>query len=414
MNLMYRYTYTACLLLACGMMLGLLPGPMSAPGLYAEEFSFRYRAGEKYKVLSEVEEEVYINGIYSHQAAILNRISVEVKDVRDGAGLLEGTFDTSEQRSGRVSVYELTNSYYSSFWRNEKGRYDIDPSYYMPVVRDVPVFPAGNIEVGESWKESGEEVHDLRYGYGIPVPLRLPFRANYRYLGKGEYKEKMYDLISVQYTVQHRTSEYFSRYSIYPVRISGFSDQLVYWDQEIGRPYAYTEQFSMIFTLSTGDEYEFTGTARAEITESLPMDRTRVAEDVQKRIDEGGVRDTRVSIDERGVTINLENIQFAPDSTELLPGEVEKLERVAEILSSYPDRHLLITGHTAMAGTPEGRERLSRERANAVAGFLLERGIRQPEEIVTGGKGAQEPIADNSTPEGMRRNRRVEITILEN
>ena len=114
------------------------------------------------------------------------------------------------------------------------------------------------------------------------------------------------------------------------------------------------------------------------------------------------------------MTINLENIQFAPDSTELLPGEVEKLERIAEILQSYPDRHLLITGHTAMAGTPEGRVQLSRERANAVAGFLLEREIRQPEEIMTEGKGAQEPVADNSTSEGMRRNRRVEITILEN
>ena len=406
MNLSSRYTIMIITLFLFG---AVIQTPVEA-----EQFKFTYRVGEKYKVLSEVEEEVYINGVFSHQAAILNRISVEVKDVRDQAGLLEGTFITSERRSGQVSVYELKNSYYSSFWRDSRGRYDIDPSYYMPVVRNVPIFPEGDIKTGENWKEPGEEVHDLRNGYGIPVPLRLPFRANYRYLGKAGYKGKEYDLISVQYTVRHRTSDYFSRFSIYPVRISGFSDQQVFWDSEAGRPHAYSEQFSMIFSLSTGDEYEFTGTARAEITESVPMDRARIAEEVQKRIEEDGVEDTRVSIDDRGVTINLENIQFAPDSVDLLPGEVEKLKRVADILKKYPNRHLLVTGHTAMAGTPEGRQRLSDERARTVGQFLLELGIRKSDEVMTVGKGATEPVADNSTPEGMRRNRRVEITILEN
>ncbi|MGC9313533.1 MAG: OmpA family protein, partial [Sediminispirochaetaceae bacterium] len=177
---------------------------------------------------------------------------------------------------------------------------------------------------------------------------------------------------------------------------------------------AYTEQFSFIYSLSNGDEYEFTGTATTEITETVPMDRTRIAEEVQRRIEEEGVEDTEVSADERGVTLNLENIQFAPDSADLLPGEENKLERIAEILGKYPDRDLLITGHTALAGTPEGRQKLSTDRAAAIARYLLDRGIREREEILIEGKGASEPLADNSTPEGMRKNRRVEITILEN
>ncbi|MFW5711473.1 MAG: OmpA family protein [bacterium] len=380
----------------------------------AEEFRFKYQAGDKYRILSQVDEEVYINGRYSHQADILNRISVEIKDVDEGSGLLEGQFTTSETRSGQVSVYEMNRSYFSRFWRDMRGRYDIDPSYYMPVVRDVPSFPDKPVEVGDSWEASGEEVHDLRNGYGIPAPLSYPFRAKYRYLGKAEYHEKEYDLFSVQYTVRHRTSNYFRQFPIYPVRITGFSDQQVYWDREVGRPHAYTEQFSMIFSLSNGDQYEFTGTARAEVIESTPMDRDKIAEEVEKRLREDGVRDTRVKVDERGVTIDLENIQFAPDSTELLTGEQEKLNRIAEILRRYPDRDLLITGHTAMAGTQEGRMQLSQQRARVVGNYLLGRDIREPEQIIIQGKGAQEPIADNSTPEGMRRNRRVEITILEN
>ncbi len=382
--------------------------------LAAEEFRFKYQVGDKYRILSQVDEEVYVNGRYSHQADILNRISVEIKDVEDGRGLLEGNFSTSETRSGQVSVYEMNRSYFSRFWRDSRGQYDIDPSYYMPVVRDVPTFPKGKIEVGDSWQAEGEEVHDLRNGYGIPAPLSYPFQAKYRYLGKAEYNNKEYDLISVQYTVRHRTSQYFRQFPIYPVRITGFSDQQIYWDNEIGRPHAYTEQFSMIFSLSTGDQYEFTGTARAEVIESTPMDRDKIAEEVERRLREDGVEDTRVKVDDRGVTIDLENIQFAPDSTELLEGEQQKLNQIAEILKRYPDRDLLITGHTAMAGTEEGRQRLSEQRARVVGAYLLNRDIREPEQIITQGKGATEPIADNSTPEGMRRNRRVEITILEN
>jgi len=382
--------------------------------LKGEEFSFQYRAGEKYKILSEVEEEVYVDGMFSHRADILNRIAVEVKDVREGAGLLEGSFITSEKSGGNGDTYELRQSYYSSFWRDSKGKYEIDPSFYMPVVRDVPVFPDGEVEEGRQWESEGEEVHDLRKGYGIPVPLRYPFRARYRYLGKGEYKGSEYDLISVQYTVRHRTSSYFQRFSLYPERISGFSDQLVYWDNEKGRPHAYNEQFSIVFSLSNGSEYEFTGVARAEIIETTPMDRERVAEEVERRIKEDGVRDALVRIEDRGVTINLEDIQFDPDSARLRDSEREKLERIAQILKRYPDRHLLVTGHTALAGTPGGRQQLSLDRANTVARFLLDLGVREPEQIMTEGKGAQEPVADNSTPEGMRKNRRVEITILEN
>ena len=53
-------------------------------------------------------------------------------------------------------------------------------------------------------------------------------------------------------------------------------------------------------------------------------------------------------------------------------------------------------------------------RGDLVADYLLEKGVRDPQEIIVEGKGAQEPVASNETPEGMRKNRRVEITILEN
>jgi outer membrane protein OmpA-like peptidoglycan-associated protein len=98
----------------------------------------------------------------------------------------------------------------------------------------------------------------------------------------------------------------------------------------------------------------------------------------------------------------------------MLEGERAKLDRIAEILKRYPDRDIMIGGHTALAGTAEGRMQLSIDRAKAVADYFLSKNVRTADRVVVRGYGAERPIADNKTEEGKRKNRRVEITILEN
>ena len=144
------------------------------------------------------------------------------------------------------------------------------------------------------------------------------------------------------------------------------------------------------------------------------MDRAQVVSEIRQELDRLGFEDQAVVEDERGVTIRLDNIQFPPDSAFLWDSEKEKLRAIAGILNKYPDRDILITGHTALAGTERGRLVLSQERAAAVGSFLLDLGVRERDQMTLRGVGATEPVADNSTEEGMRQNRRVEITILEN
>ncbi len=93
---------------------------------------------------------------------------------------------------------------------------------------------------------------------------------------------------------------------------------------------------------------------------------------------------------------------------------MDKIDKIAEILKRYPNRDILISGHTALAGTPEGRQKLSLERARAVAEELISLGARTTTEIMIRGYGATRPAASNATEAGRRLNRRVEITILEN
>jgi outer membrane protein OmpA-like peptidoglycan-associated protein len=126
------------------------------------------------------------------------------------------------------------------------------------------------------------------------------------------------------------------------------------------------------------------------------------------------VPDTDVKADERGVTISLEDIRFKPDSYILQDSEKRKLETLGKILKKYPERDILITGHTALAGTAEGRQKLSEERAKAVGNYLLSLGVTRQDQMIFQGMGAREPVASNATVEGMKKNRRVEITILEN
>ena len=113
-----------------------------------------------------------------------------------------------------------------------------------------------------------------------------------------------------------------------------------------------------------------------------------------------------------GIRLTMQNLNFKPDSAELLPGENERLDQIAQVLKEVPDQMFLVEGHTASVGYEKGEMKLSVERANSVANALIQRGIPR-EKFICKGSGGTKPIADNSTPEGKAKNRRVEITILE-
>jgi outer membrane protein OmpA-like peptidoglycan-associated protein len=377
---------------------------------------FVYEEGEQYRILSTVEQDVWINGTHSHRSTILNRIAVSVPRVEDNRGYLRATFVTSEEVVGGASVSEVFawgNEYESEFWRDRLGHYQIDPQYYMPVVRDVPVFPDRSLSPGETWTAYGHEMHDFRRSFGIPEPYRFPIPVTYQLIDIVERDGRDYALINVRYNVFYRPNRSYPG-AIYPVRISGFSDQLIYWDLRAGRPHEYEEEYSFVFGLSSGDEVVYEGTAGARVIEATRMDRSRIAAEVRSDLDDLGFEDQEVVETERGITIRLDNILFPPDSAFLLESEKEKLVGISRILDRYPDRDILIGGHTALAGTEAGRLQLSQERASSVAAHLLGLGVRERDQMILRGFGATEPVAENDTEVGRRRNRRVEITILEN
>jgi len=139
-----------------------------------------------------------------------------------------------------------------------------------------------------------------------------------------------------------------------------------------------------------------------------------LVEEITAQLESMEITNTDVRITDEGITISVSNIQFIANSTELPEKEKQTIAEIARILRSMPGRKILVAGHTALAGTQRDRLRTSRERAQAVADYLVLLGARRADEIVVAGYGAERPIADNKTQEGMALNRRVEITLLEN
>ena len=114
--------------------------------------------------------------------------------------------------------------------------------------------------------------------------------------------------------------------------------------------------------------------------------------------------------DGTGILVNLPDVTFAVDSTTISPGFRGTLDEVAQSMITYPSSLIDVMGHTDSTGSDAYNLDLSRRRAESVANYLVSRGVSRAR-IESIGYGEQHPVADNTTPEGRARNRRVEIRI---
>ena len=139
-----------------------------------------------------------------------------------------------------------------------------------------------------------------------------------------------------------------------------------------------------------------------------------------KKMDEqeAALREQLAAIEEANVQRNadvlavtlMSDMLFDIGSANLKPGSEEQIGRVSSVLTQYTDTSIMIVGHTDITGSAELNQLLSENRATNVKLAIVKQGVH-PSRIKTAGLGASAPIADNSTEEGRRLNRRVVITI---
>jgi outer membrane protein OmpA-like peptidoglycan-associated protein len=108
-----------------------------------------------------------------------------------------------------------------------------------------------------------------------------------------------------------------------------------------------------------------------------------------------------------------EAVLFGYDQSNLNAQAYRSLDKLTTILHKYPDTDLEIDGQTDSKGTESYNQDLSERRAQAVADYLISRGISSGR-IRTVGMGERYPKYSNATEEGRAGNRRVEFQITAN
>ena len=109
--------------------------------------------------------------------------------------------------------------------------------------------------------------------------------------------------------------------------------------------------------------------------------------------------------------IVLENIFFDTGKSELKPTSYLELDRLYQFLLQQEDLRIEIQGHTDDIGSDANNIKLSQERAEAVKDYLVNKGVAA-DRIEAQGYGESSPIADNTTEEGRRQNRRTSFLLL--
>lgn len=103
-------------------------------------------------------------------------------------------------------------------------------------------------------------------------------------------------------------------------------------------------------------------------------------------------------------------ITFDTDGSALSPAVEQTLDQVADKLKACPGVNVTVNGYTDNTGNETINHPLSTRRADAVADYLVARGVTR-DHLTAKGLGSADPIADNNTPDGQAKNRRVEIAV---
>ena len=175
----------------------------------------------------------------------------------------------------------------------------------------------------------------------------------------------------------------------------------------------YNQQLSSQSDGQTEEEKDITEAyEQQELAESEDM-----AQQLENAISQYGIQDdVEVDFNAEYVTLNMNGaLLFDSASAELRDEAYPLVNKLGKILVTYDNNIIEVEGHTdnvpIHSSKYEDNNVLSMYRALAVANYLRDTTTLDPAYIKSSGRGEYVPIADNATPEGRARNRRVEIKI---
>ena len=152
--------------------------------------------------------------------------------------------------------------------------------------------------------------------------------------------------------------------------------------------------------------------SQGQVLHLQPGDYNKIVEKMNKETDEV-LHSKSLSSEQslKGNSYRLERIFFDYNKSSLLPKSRKQLDDLTAFLKRFPGTHILIIGYTDNTGNDQSNGKLSMDRAQSVADYLINKGI-ESSRLEFQGLGSSFPIADNSNEDGRHLNRRVEFTIV--
>lgn len=380
-----------------------------------------YNGGKSYDYIERTDLRRYDNGKYKGlvsrevRSQIINTEAPSSKYDSYEGSYYEGSFYVYEatKRANAEVFPGLDDSIPSSFGITPEGSLEMYEDNGYPTFRGFPTYTAKEIKPGDKWKAKAVRTVDpLNKGIFTKVPILV----EYTYLRDEIYNGEEVFLLSAKWATRYGAKSYIDFGGDKTlVEAQGSNNATLYVSKKTGMAIVIRDTVDELYTYSDGNKIALKGTINIFTKYQPSVNDDEVYGAIQRVT---GISDEQIESDivsventSNGIRLSIPNLQFKSDRADLLDSEKERLDKIAEILKSSGTSMLLIEGHTADTDNPTGELALSKERAKVIATEMVKRRIR-PERFVIKGRGSEQPIADNSTKEGMAKNRRVEITIL--
>jgi outer membrane protein OmpA-like peptidoglycan-associated protein/ABC-type taurine transport system substrate-binding protein len=132
-----------------------------------------------------------------------------------------------------------------------------------------------------------------------------------------------------------------------------------------------------------------------------------------QKVQETALASKAPSASDRAIINKQIQIHFTPGSDEIMPGSFFVLDALGETMTSFGNTYLRVEGNTDSTGSATGNMTLSERRALAIKNYILKNfpGM-QTQRFQTIGRGANNPVATNTTEAGRQLNRRTDIKVV--
>lgn len=325
----------------------------------SHKFFWNLKVGERIESVKTADVEYYENGLLKKTYKERNIVDLTVIAIAPKGGYrVSGVFKIFRLYDGN-SVFHLEEEYSSDFIIHTNGKFEVPYNYFMPNVRHIPTFPDKEISLTHSWNSEAMEIVKVNNAPNLAMALS----ADYLFANI-EINENNDPLAVIQYhimTDKDLLQAGLSRNG-YPERIYGFNYGTFLWDMNKNIPVSQTERYQILFGYGKNLSY-LSLQYKMNIISTYKIYSTITEEENEinrKKLEDNLNDDVVVDTVPEGLVIRLGEILFDTDSYTLKEDAKDTVDNIINaIKQTYPDREIIVEGHTDNTGEANYNQALS-------------------------------------------------------